>query len=36
LRPPQIGDIEHMLHPVYPWSILRAAFSRIGFPHERS
>ena len=21
----QIGDIEHMLHLVYPWSILRAA-----------
>jgi hypothetical protein len=21
---------------VFPWSILRAAFSRIGFPHERS
>jgi hypothetical protein len=36
LRTTQIGDIEHMLHPVYPWSILRAAFSRIGLPHERS
>ena len=36
LRPLQIGDIEHMLqehmlHPVYPWSILRG-FLTYRFP----
>jgi hypothetical protein len=36
LRTPQIGNIEHMLHPVYPWSILRVAFSYRFPTRERS